>query len=145
MGLRFPCTTNRTKEMWMRRAVLLITALCVLASSAFGQDGVLLALQKAKTHSPAAHQPVPALEVVGRVDAVTLEDPAKGVRSEISIIDEAGARYILIVKPTTTIYGPDWKAITLDKLSKDQQVRVQYAKSKEGSFTALSIKPSGTR
>jgi hypothetical protein len=52
-------------------------------------------------------------------------------------------RHVLIVKPTTTIYGPDWKAITLDKLARDQQVRVQYTKSKEGSFTALSIKPSG--
>lgn len=131
------------RKTWMRRVVLAIAAIGVLAFPAFSQDAVLLAKQKPKTHSSAARKPVPALEAVGRVDLVTLEDPAKGVRSEISIMDETGARLILIVKPTTTIYGPDWKAITLDKLSKDQQVRVQYSKSKEGSFTALSIKPSG--
>lgn len=131
------------KKNWMSRAVLVIAALGVLAFPAFSQDAVLLVKQKPKAHSSAVHKPVPAIEAVGRVDLVTLEDPAKGIRSEIAIVDDAGARLILIVKPTTTIYGPDWKAITLDKLSKDQQVRVQYQKSKEGSFTALSIKPSG--
>jgi hypothetical protein len=133
------------KEMWMRRVVVVVAALMVLASSAFGQDGVLLALQKTKPHSSSAHKPVPALEVVGRVDVVKLEDPSSGVRAEIHVVDEAGARHIMIVKPTTTIYGPDWKAITLDKLAKDQQVRVQFVKSKEGSFTALSIKPAGVK
>jgi hypothetical protein len=132
------------KERWMRRVVVMVAALVVLAGSAFGQDGVFLALQKTKPHAAAAHKPVPALEVVGRVDVVTLEDPARGVRAEIAVVDEAGARFILIVKPTTTIYGSDWKAITLERLSKDQQVRVQYVKSKEGSFTALSIKPAGS-
>jgi hypothetical protein len=128
---------------WESRVVLVIAALCVLAGSAFSADDTVLPKQKAKARSSAVHKPVPALEAVGRVDLVTLEDPARGVRSEIAIVDEAGARLILIVKPTTTIYGPDWKAITLDKLAKDQVVRIQYSKSKEGSFTALSIKPSG--
>jgi hypothetical protein len=123
--------------------VLVAAVLGVLACPAFSADSTILPKQKAKAQPPAIHKPVPALEAVGKVDMVTLEDPAKGVRSEIAILDETGARLILIVKPTTTIYGPDWKAITLDKLTKDQLVRVQYSKSKEGSFTALSIKPSG--
>jgi hypothetical protein len=131
------------KEMWMRRVVIVAAALVVLASSAFGQDGMYLAQQKTKTHTAAAHKPAPSLEIAGRVESVTLEDPAMGVRAEIDILDEAGMRHIMIVKPTTTIYGPDWKAITLDKLAKDQQVRVQYIMSKEGSITALSIKPAG--
>ena len=35
----------------------------------------------------------------------------------------------------------DWKAISLDKLEKDQQVRVQYVTNKDGFLVALSIKP----
>lgn len=126
----------------MRRAALAIAALVFLACSAFCLEGPLLAAQKDKERLPAVHKPAAALEAVGKVDGVTLEDPAGGVRPEITIIDEFGTRLKLIVKPTTTIYGDDWKAISLDRVPRDRPVRVQYARGKDGSFTALSIKPS---
>lgn len=134
--------TTLQKENGLRRAAPAIAALVFLACPAFCQGGVLLAAQKDKARAPAVHAPAAALEAVGKVDGVTLEDPAKGTRSEISIIDGFGTRLSLIVKPTTTIYGDDWKAISLDKLPRDRPVRVQYARGKDGSFTALSIKPS---
>lgn len=80
-------------------------------------------------------------EVKGRVSSITTADPSKGIRPGIVLNGEDGRIYIFLVRSTTTIYSQDWKAITLDKLTKGRQVRVQYFINKEGSSVALSIKP----
>lgn len=122
----------------------MVCALAVFSPVCYGQD-VMLAAQKGKTHPPVTHKVSASRELKGKIDTVTVADPSKGIRHEISVVDESGKRYTFMVKPTTTIYGPDWKAISLDKLVKDQQVRVQYTANREGFLTALSIKPAAEK
>jgi len=124
----------------MKRVVIMLCALGVLSSVCFGQD-MVLSLQKGRTPPPVSSKTVIPLEVRGKVDTVTLAEPSRGVRSKIAIISRDGKLYTFLVRPFTTIYGPDWKAITLDKLSTDQQVRVQYTTTKDGFQVARSIKP----
>lgn len=125
----------------MKKHVLILGALLVLASSCYGRDA-LPAVQKGETHPPLSHKPeIVSSEIIGLVESVILADPAKGARPEISIIDAEGKKYTFIVESTTTIYGPDWKAITLDKLEKGRKVRIRYTTTKEKFLIALSIKP----
>ena len=77
----------------------------------------------------------------GSVETIIPSEPSKGIRPEITLSGEDGKNYTFLVRTTTTIYGPDWKAISLDKLEKGQQVRVQYITNKDGFLVAQSIKP----
>jgi len=135
----------------MKRVALLVCVLGVFSLTCFGQDTNLPA-EKGGTLPPASSSKkitkitkpaVKPLEVKGKVEGVTLADPTKGVRAEITITGEDAKRYTFMVRATTTIYGQDWKAISLDKLIKGQQVRVQYITNKDGMYVALSIKPAG--
>jgi hypothetical protein len=130
----------------MKRLALLICALGVFSLTCFGQDTVLPA-QQGGTPPPASlskkitKPAVKPFEVKGTTESVSLADPAKGIRPEITITNEDGKHRTFLVRPTTTIYGPDWKAIALDKLEKGQKVRIQYITNKDGMSVALSIKP----
>jgi hypothetical protein len=128
----------------MKKVALLICALGVFSLTCFGQDSVP-AMQKGGTPPPASKrivkQVVKPLEIKGNIETFTIADPTKGIRPELSIISEDGKRYTFLVRTTTTIYGPDWKAIALEKLEKGWPVRIQYITNKEGMFVALSIKP----
>jgi len=124
----------------MKRVSYILCALGVLFFTCFGQDAILAA-QKGGTPPPVSKKAFNPLEVRGRVDTITLAEASKGIRPEISLSGEDGKHYTFLVRTTTTIYGPDWKAISLDKLVKDQQVRVQYVTNKDGFLVALSIKP----
>jgi hypothetical protein len=84
--------------------------------------------------------PVKAQEektTAGQVSAVTLADAAKGTKSEIVLTGEKPESFL--VKETTTIYDLDGKAITLDKIAKDNNVQIKYVVSPEGINEALSI------
>jgi hypothetical protein len=126
----------------MKRVVLVFCTLGVLFSLCIGQDSPLAA-QKEGTPPPppVSKKAVAPLELKGKVDAIILPEPSKGIRPEISLLSEDGRRYTFLVRTTTTIYGPDWKAISMDKLEKNQQVRVQYITNKDGFLVAISIKP----
>lgn len=125
----------------MKKILAILFALGIFSPFCFGQDAVPAA-HKAKARAPVSHKAAVSAEIEGKIENITLADPSRGVRPEISVIDEAGKRYTFMVRQTTTIYGPDWKAVTLDKLVRDRQVRVQYAANREGFLTALSIKPA---
>ncbi|HQJ09401.1 MAG TPA: hypothetical protein PLF54_10405 [Deltaproteobacteria bacterium] len=122
----------------MKKILAVLFALMVFSPACSGQD-VVPAARKGKAHPPVSHKAAASAEIKGKIETITLADPSRGVRPELSVMDEAGKRYTFLVRPTT-IYGSDWKVITLDKLLRDQQVRVRYTASKEGFFTALSIK-----
>jgi len=130
----------------MKRIALLICFLGIYSLACFGQDTVLPA-QMGGTPPPAslskkiAKPEIKPLEVLGKTQAVTLADPSKGIRPEISITGEDGKHYTFLVTTTTTIYGQDWKAIPLDKLVTGRYVRVQYNTNKYGIPVALSVKP----
>jgi hypothetical protein len=77
--------------------------------------------------------------IKGKVESVTLADPLCRIKPEIAVIGDDGKRYIISVKLITTIYDLEWKASTLDKISKNQLVKVKYTINKEGFREALSI------
>jgi hypothetical protein len=124
----------------MKRIAIMLCSVGVLFFSCFGQN-TDIPQQKERTLPPVSKKIVTPLEVSGKVDTIHFAEPSKGVRPQIFLIGEDGKRYTFLVMATTTIYGPDWKAIALDKLVKDQQVRVHYITNKEGFFIAQSIKP----
>jgi hypothetical protein len=124
----------------MKRVVLLICALGVLFFSCNGQN-TDMSQQKGGTPPPVSKKVITPLEVMGKLDDIHLADPSKGIRPKIFLTGKEGKSYIFIIVTTTTIYGPDWKAIPLDKLTVGQQVRVNYITNKEGFQVAQSIKP----
>ena len=111
---------------------ILFVALAVMLVS-----GICFA-QTQQTPSTAPKAPV-AKSLMGKVDSVTLADPVKGIKPQITLVDENGKKTTFLVKDTTTIYDADWKATTLDKISKDTKVKVRYSTTKEGVMEANSI------
>ena len=124
----------------MKRVAIILCALGVLSSVCFGQD-TRLSAPKEGTPPPVSKKIAAPLEVRGNVETIIPSEPSKGIRPEITLSGEDGKNYTFLVRTTTTIYGPDWKAITIDKLEKGQQVRVQYITNKDGFLVAQSIKP----
>ena len=112
----------------------------VLLFSCNGQN-TDMSRQKGGTPPPVSKKVITPLEVMGKLDDIHIADPSKGIRPKIFLTSKEGKRYILNIVTTTTIYGPDWKAISLDKLTVGQQVRVSYITNKEGFQVAQSIKP----
>ena len=98
--------------------------------------------QKGGTPPPVSKKVIAPLEMIGKLDEIHLGDPSKGIRPKIFLTDKVGKSYIYFILATTTIYGPDWKAIPLDKLTVGEQVRVHYIINKEGIQEAQSIKPT---
>ena len=78
--------------------------------------------------------------LTGSIDAVSIADTAKGLRSEIIIARQNGTQLVLIVKTSTTIYDAAWKPTGLDVLRKKDRVKVKYVTTGEGFAEALSIK-----
>ncbi|MCX5696958.1 MAG: hypothetical protein NTU54_03135 [Candidatus Omnitrophica bacterium] len=77
--------------------------------------------------------------VTGKVEEVNLADPAKGTKSEVTVVSEDGAKVTVLVKTNTTIYGADWKAIGLEKIKPGDTVKIKYLISKEGVREARSL------
>jgi len=75
----------------------------------------------------------------GKVEAVSTADAATGTKSEISVMEDSGKKFTFLVKSTTTIYGSDSNAVSLDKISKGEKVKVKYDITKEGVHEAVSI------
>lgn len=125
----------------MKRVAYILCALGVLSSACFGQDALPTAQQKWGIPPPVSKKAVVPLEVRGTVDTITLPEPSKGIRPEITLSGEDGKIYTFLVRTTTTIYGPDWKAIPLDKLTVGQKVRVHFITNNDGYHVAQSIKP----
>jgi hypothetical protein len=124
----------------MKRVAIILLALGVLSSVCFGQN-VSATAQKGGTPPPVSKKAITPLEIKGTIETIIISEPSKGIRPEISLLSEDGKPFTFLVRTTTTIYGPDWKAISIDKLEKGQQVRVQYITNKDGFLVAQSIKP----
>jgi hypothetical protein len=124
----------------MKRVAILICTFGVLLFSCNGQN-TDMSRQKGGTPPPVSKKAIAPIELMGKLDNIHFADPSKNIRSKIFLTGGEGKSYIFIIAPTTTIYGPDWKAISLDKLTVGQQVRVHYIINKEGFQEAESIKP----
>jgi len=120
----------------MRSLLLAICLLSLVVLPCFAQQPTAPVTPKPTTQTPETKT------LTGEVKSVTLADPAKGTKSEIVVVDKSGTEpkeYTFLVKSTTTIYDADWKAISLDKIAKDEKVRVKYITTKEGVNEAVSI------
>lgn len=134
----------------MKRAAVLLCALMFISLTCFGQEPVPPGAKGGNPRPPSsgvnvkrmARPWVKPLEIKGLIDTITMAEPAKGTRPEISVTGHDGRHYVFIVRTITTIYGRDWKPVTLDKLEKGQKVRIQYIVNKDGMLVALSIKPA---
>ena len=120
----------------MEKIILLALAMCLGASVSFAQPA---AVQKTKAAAPAVVKATETMSMAGKIKSVTLADPAKGIKSEIAVVNDQTAEKMFLVKATTTIYGPDFKAGWLDNIKVDDKVKVKYAATKEGVFEATSI------
>ena len=126
--------------MTITKALILISAIGLISSACLagqaegfpGKNPPLSGVQKS----------VKANEMRGKVEKVILADLATETRPKITIIAQDGQRHTFVIRSTTTIYDPQWKPITLDKIIIGQFVRIKYKINKEGFEVALSIKPS---
>jgi len=79
------------------------------------------------------------MEISGTIKTIAMANPSKGTKSEITVMDDKSKESVFELKATTTIYGADFKAVSLDKLKKDEKVTVKYMTNKKGINEALSI------
>jgi hypothetical protein len=120
----------------MRSLLLAICLLSLVVLPCFAQQPTVPVTPKSTTQTPETKT------LTGEVKSVTLADPIKGTKSEIVVVDKSQTEpreYTFLVKSTTTIYNTDWNAITLDKITKGQNVKVKYTTTKEGVNEAVSI------
>ena len=120
----------------MRSLLLVICLLSLVVLPCLAQQPTVPVTPKSTTETPETKI------LTGEVKSVTLANPVKGTKSEIVVVDKSGTEpkeYTFLVKSTTTIYDADWKAISLDKIAKDEKVRVKYITTKEGVNEAVSI------
>jgi hypothetical protein len=107
----------------MKKIFILTLALMFVAALSFG----------AAKHKAAEKM------IKGSVKTVTVADPAKGTKSEVTVVDEKSNEKIFLVKSTTTLYGKDFKAIGLDKIKPDDRIKVKYITTREGVREAVYI------
>jgi hypothetical protein len=121
----------------MKRVVIILCTFGILSFICFAQS---MAGQKGGIPPSVSKKSIKLLEVRGQIDSIYPAEPSMGIRARVILNGEDGKTYTFIVRAITTIYGPDWKAISLDKLMKGQKIRVQYI-DREGFLEAQSIKP----
>ncbi len=104
------------------RQILLIALIMILNSSlCFAQMPVTPQV------SPISTIASEAKIVTGKVESVTIADPVKGTKSEITVVDDTGNKTTVSISPTTKIYDQEWKTISLGQIKKDDGVKVTYA------------------
>lgn len=117
----------------MRRIMLAVAALGFCGSACFAQTGSAVPLSKVSA------QTVETKIYSGKVEAVVLADAAKGTKSEITVVDETGKKLTFSVKSTAAILDAKMNSISLDKIQKDEKVKVKYT-TKDGVEEAVSIR-----
>jgi hypothetical protein len=119
----------------MRLFIMAMLA-CLYAATCYAE----MPAQKTPAVKVSASVPsVPVRVIRGKIKTVTLADAVKGTKSGITVIDEKGQVFELLVKSTTTIYDPEFKAAGLAGLAADMNVKVKYITTKEGVLEAVSV------
>jgi len=125
--------TKKMKNMCKKITVifLVVFSLCGVTTQIFAQKAEGKTGKKTETKT-----------FTGTVDSVSLADPAKGAKSEIIATDEKNKKFSFLITSTTTMYGAKSAPITLEKIKKDDKVKVRYATTKEGVYKAISVRIS---
>ncbi len=123
----------------MRKVFYVLSVFACVSSLAFADQAVAPA---AKAPAAAAHvmASMPEKIETGKVQSVSVADAAKGVKSEIVLVDANGKTDTILIKGNTTLYGADAKAVMLEKITAGSMVSVMYKVSPEGVKEAKSIK-----
>jgi len=117
----------------MKKMLFALFAVTLVSSLCFAQ-------QPTAVVSKAAPAPVVTRTLIGTVDAVLIGDAAKGIKSQISVVDEKGQKMSLTVKSGTPINAKDGKKLTLSEVKKGNKVVVEYTINRAGTHKAQSIK-----
>ena len=80
-----------------------------------------------------------AKTLVGKITAITLSDPAKGIKPQIVVKGRSNKVITLLITSTTSIYDVGWNAVTLENLKVDSRARAEYSTTKEGIYEVLAI------
>jgi hypothetical protein len=94
------------------------------------------------TGSTTPSTPAETTTFTGKVDYVSNGNSINGATPQITVKDDQGLGTIFIVASDATIIDKDGKAATLDWISKDDKVTIEYTTAQDGTKTAKSIKVS---
>ncbi len=76
----------------------------------------------------------------GQIKEIILPDSFKGVRHEVSVVNERGTKMNFILPAGIGIYGPNWEVLNLKKIQLDDRVLIEYTTNKKGDVNrAISI------
>ena len=117
----------------MKKLTFLLLVLLSVSSLCFAQQAPVPASQA--TQAPAVIK-----TLTGKVDSITIGDAAKGIKSELVVMAEAGQKLDFVVKSGTPITDKDAKMIALSDIKKDNKVVVEYTTKASGTNKAQSIK-----
>jgi hypothetical protein len=120
----------------MKKLLLALMILGLGTSVAMAQNS---AVSKKSATKATAAKTTEYKYVTGKVDAITLADAAKGTKAEISVTEESGKKVTFMVKTSATVHDAAGVVTTLDKVKKDDKVKVKYS-SKEGVNEAVTVK-----
>ncbi len=76
----------------------------------------------------------------GTVSSISIADKVRGTRSEIVVTDAKSGKKVFLITATTTLYGVKSAPLILDKIRKDDKVKVKYRTTKEGIDEAVSVR-----
>lgn len=68
----------------------------------------------------------------GQVKEIILPDPVKGIKHEISVVNDRGAKMNFILLSGIGVYGPNWEVLNLKKLKLQDSVLIEYTTNKKG-------------
>jgi hypothetical protein len=129
--------------------------LTVIATSGFLVTGLLVTpyIFAADTTSTIVDIPVSAVPVsnpnqtpaitktlIGIVDSVAIGDAAKGIKSELVVVDDNGQTVNFVVKNGTPVTDKYGKSVTLSDVQKNSKVTVEYTTKTSGTNKAQFIK-----
>jgi hypothetical protein len=114
----------------MKKIIIIMCALFFISAMAFAEETA--------TKKPTTPAKIEYKYLTGKIDTVTLENKEQGIKPQLVVVDKNGNKTTFFVTTTTKIFGKDKKALTLDKLIKDENVRVKYI-IKEGVNEAVTI------
>ena len=93
---------------------------------------------QASSNTPSA--PAEAATFTGKVASVSSGNSISGANPQITVKDDQGLGTTFIVASDAAIIGKDGSAITLDWVSKDNKVAIEYITAQDSTKTAKSIK-----
>lgn len=122
------------------KALLFISAIWFIPTVFSG--GQTESLRYGNALAADVHKSSETQEIRGKVQKVIPADLDAETRPKILILGQDAKIHTFIVRSTTTIYDPQWKPTTLDRIAAGQYVRIRYRIDKNGFAIARSIKPS---